>query len=88
MIILDENFSIVCDATSATLKFQEQRERPNKTTDVLETYIFKDQWFLLSVPQALGKYRDLKLVHSQDLKDVLEKLEEVNKTIKALFIKK
>ncbi len=85
MIKLDENYSINCDGTGTTLMFQEERTRKNKVSKKDEVYTFKDQWYLLSVPQAIIKYRDLVLTESKDLKDVIKKLEEIDLTIKSNF---
>ena len=86
MIILDSNYSVNCDGYGTTLNFQEQRERKNKITNEIEFYLYKDQWHYLSVTQAISKYKDLVLENSEDLKDVLKKLDEINLTIKTLVV--
>ena len=86
MIILDSNYTIGCNSNGTTLNFQEQRERKNKSTLEVELYTYKDQWHYLSVSQAISKYKDLVLIHSQDLKDVLKKLNEIDLIIKSLKI--
>lgn len=83
MITLDENYTISCDGNGTTLNFQEKREKTSKEGEKT-IYTFKDQWHYLSVPQALSKYKDLVLEESQDLKDVLLKLNEVETLIKSI----
>lgn len=79
---IDNNYSISCDSNGCSLIFQEQRERVNKITAGKESYTFKDQWHYLSVPQCLSKYKDLSLVPCKDLKEVMNKLDEVTELIR------
>lgn len=79
---IDENYTINCDGSGCSLNFQEDRQRNNKTTGEKEVYTFKDQWHYLSVPQCLSKYKDLSLVHCKDLKEVMNKLDEVAESIR------
>jgi hypothetical protein len=78
---IDDNYTINCDGNGCSLLFEEQRDRLNKKTGEQESYTFKSQWHYLSVPQCLRKYTELSIETSKDLKDVLNKLEEINTTI-------
>lgn len=80
-ILLDGSFSITCDGKSATLEQLLIKNRINPDTLEREEYLVKDKWFLLNVPQALRKYRDLILEESSDLKDIFSKLDELNSKI-------
>jgi hypothetical protein len=84
IIDLDTEYQINCDGIGVTLNYKEAKERID--TDTLETvkYVVKDAWHFLSVPQALRKYTDKVLEQSNDLKDVLKKLKEVETLIKTI----
>lgn len=77
---LDDNYSIKIDNSGTILNFQQQRQR-EKNGDMVD-FIHKDQWFFLSLPQALNKYLDLKLEGSEDVKDCLKRIDEVRNIIK------
>ena len=82
IIALDAEYQISCDGIGVSLNYQASKERID--TDTLETvkYVVKDAWHFLSVPQALRRYADKVLEQSNDLKDVLKKLKEVEVLIK------
>jgi len=82
IIVLDSEYSIECDGKGVILKYQAAKERINTDTLETENYTTKAQWFILNVPQALRKYADKVLEQSEDLKDVLKKLKEVEAIIK------
>jgi hypothetical protein len=79
---LDDNYSIKIDNSGTILNFQQQRQR-EKNGEMVD-FIHKDQWFFLSLPQALNKYLDLKLEGSEDVKDCLKRIEEVRTIIKSI----
>lgn len=82
IIVLDSEYSIECNVLGTTLDYVATKERID--TDNLETvtYTVKDRWYFLNVPQALRKYADKVLEQSDDLKDVLNKLDLLNTVIK------
>ena len=77
---LDNNYSIKIDNSGTILNFQQQRQR-EKNGEMVD-FVHRDQWFFLSLPQALNKYLDLKLEGSEDVKDCLKRIEEVRNIIK------
>jgi len=79
---LDDNYSIDTDGAGTILNFQQQRQR-EKNGEMVD-FVHRDQWFFLSLPQALNKYLDLKLEGSEDVKDCLKKIEEVRNIIKQI----
>jgi len=79
---LDNNYSIDTDGAGTILNFQQPRQR-EKNGEMVD-FIHRDQWFFLSLPQALNKYLDLKLEGSEDVKDCLNKIEEVRQIIKQI----
>jgi len=82
IIILDSEYSIECNGLGTTLDYQATKERID--TDTLESKFVtvKDRWYFLNVPQALRKYADKVLEQSDDLKDVLKKLDILKILIK------
>lgn len=78
-MILDDNYSIDTDGAGTILNFTEQRTREKDGKEI--EYTFKDQWFFLSVNQALNKYLDLKIEGTEDVKDCINKIEEVRNII-------
>lgn len=82
IIVLDSEYSIEGNGLGTTLDYQATKERID--TDTLESKIVtvKDRWYFLNVPQALRKYADKILEQSDDLRDVLKKLKEVELIIK------
>jgi len=79
---LDNNYSIKIDNSGTILNFQQERQR-EKNGEMVD-FTHRDQWFFLSLPQALNKYLDLKLEGSEDVKDCLKKIEEVRNIIKQI----
>ncbi len=77
---LDDNYSIKIDNSGTILNFQQQRQR-EKNGEMVD-FVHRDQWFFLSLPQALNKYLDLKLEGSEDVKDCLKRIDEVRNIIK------
>jgi hypothetical protein len=81
---LDDNYSIDTDGAGTVLNFQQQRQR--EKNKIMVDFLHKDQWFFLSLPQALNKYLDLKIEDSEDVKDCLKKIEEVRTIIKSINV--
>jgi len=79
---IDDNYTVTTDGAGTVLNFQQQRQR-EKNGEMVD-FIHKDQWFFLSLPQALNKYLDLKIEDSEDVKDCLNKIEEVRTIIKSI----
>jgi len=79
---LDDNYSIDTDGAGTVLNFQQQRQR--EKNKIMVDFLHKDQWFFLSLPQALNKYLDLKIEGSEDVRDCLNKIEEVRQIIKQI----
>ncbi len=79
---LDDKFTVNVDGAGTILMFQEQRHREKDGKEI--EFSFKDQWFFLSLQQALNKYLDLKIEGSEDVKDCLKKIEEVRQIIKQI----
>jgi len=84
MITLTEKYSIETDGAGCTLLFQESRERKKKDSEDKEQYTFKDEWYFLSVPQALNKFTDISLEECSDVKEMMVKLDEVKAIINRL----
>ena len=82
-MILEKNeiysYSIDTDGAGSILNFTEQRTREKDGKKI--EYIFRDQWFFLSVNQALNKYLDLKTEGTEDVKECIKKIEEVRSII-------
>lgn len=78
-MVLDKNYSIDTDGAGTILNFTEQRTREKDGKEI--EYLFKDQWFFLSVSQALNKYLDLKTEGTENVKECMEKIEEVRSII-------
>jgi hypothetical protein len=77
---LDNNYSVNTDGAGTILLFQEQRKRERDGVEV--DFTFKDQWYFLSIQQALNKYLDLKIEKSKDIEDCVKKIDEVRDIIK------
>jgi hypothetical protein len=77
---LDDNYTVDTDGAGTILNFQQQRQR-EKNGEMVD-FTHRDQWFFLSLPQALNKYLDLKLEGSEDVKDCLKRIDEVRNIIK------
>lgn len=77
---LDNNYSVNTDGAGTILLFEEQRKREKDGVEV--EFTFKDQWFYLSIQQALNKYLDLKIEKSKDVEDCVKKIDEVRDIIK------
>ena len=82
IIVLDSEYSIECNGLGTMLDYQATKERIDTDTLETKTVTVKDRWYFLNVPQALRKYSDKVLEQSDDLKDVLKKLKEVEVIIK------
>lgn len=76
---LDNNYSIKSDSTGAILTFQDERTREKDGKEV--PYTFKDQWYFVSVEQALRKYLELKIDGCEDARECLDRIEEVKQII-------
>ena len=76
---LDQSYSIDTDSAGTILNFTEQRTREKDGKEI--EYVFRDQWFFLSVNQALNKYLDLKTEGTEDVKECINKIEEVRSII-------
>jgi hypothetical protein len=76
---LDEKFSANTDGAGTILLFQEQRKREKDGVEV--EFTFKDQWFYLSIQQALNKYLDLKIEGAKDVEECIKRIEEVRSII-------
>lgn len=81
MIKLTDKWSILTDGTGATLQFQEVRKKDNKEKTEKVDYLFKDEWYFLSIKQCLNRYLQLELEDTTDVKSLLSKMEEVEKII-------
>jgi len=77
---LDNNYSVNTDGAGTILLFEEQRKREKDGVEV--EFVFKDQWYFLSIQQALNKYLDLKIEKSKDVEDCVKKIDEVRDIIK------
>ena len=77
---LDDNYTVDTDGAGTILNFQQQRQR-EKNGEIID-FVHRDQWYFLSVQQALNKYLDLKIEGSEDVKDCLKKIDEERNIIK------
>lgn len=82
-IVLDENFRIEPDALNFTLIREEEGEINPKTG---KPTISKGQWYCPTLQSALRAYlressRDLTMEGDNDLKDVLNKLKQIEDAI-------
>ena len=82
-IKLDNQFTIqVKTASYLLIKLGEPKTVINTDTLEEETKQDREVWYFISMPQALRNYADKVLEQSDDLKDVLKKLKEVEVIIK------
>ena len=79
---IDDNYTVDMDGAGTILNFKQQRQR-EKNGEMIE-FTHRDQWYFLSLPQALNKYLDLKLEASEDVKDCINRVEEVRTIIKSI----
>ena len=80
-IILDDKYSLEPDSFKGlVLVFSEPRTRIKKD-DSEEKYTFTDQWYFPKLSQTLRKYLSLKQMEASSLLELLNKTEEVEKTI-------
>ena len=77
---LDNNYSVNTDGAGTILLFEEQRKREKDGVEV--EFVFKDQWYFLSIQQALNKYLDLKIEGAKDVEECVKKIDEVRDIIK------
>lgn len=88
MITINEKFSIKVDSNGAILKFQEPRMKPEvidgeKTGNQVE-YMFKDEFYYLNVQQCLRKALQLEIGEMEDVKTILQRINEVEALIKTI----
>ena len=76
---LDNNYKVVSDSVGTILTFQCERTREKDGKEV--PYTFKDNWYFVSVEQALRKYLELKVNGCEDVKQCLDRIEEVKQII-------
>ena len=76
---LDNNYSVNTDGAGTILLFEEQRKREKDGVEV--EFVFKDQWYFLSIQQALNKYLDLKIEGAKDVEECIKRIEEVRSII-------
>lgn len=94
MIQLNNGYFIKTDGSGVTLCLKENRKREEidketkKKTGKLVDYEFTDEWHLISVKQALTYYLQLELKNCEDVKELMTKMEEVEKLIKNLNLNK
>jgi len=90
MIQINDKYSIITDGSGCTLKLTETRQKEEvdketkKKTGKLVDYTFTDEWYFLTVEQTLKRYLQLELEKCEDIKTVLDKIEEVHTTIKQI----
>ena len=83
IIVLDNQFTIqVKTASYLLIKLGETKTVINTDTLEEETKQDREVWYFISMSQALRNYADKVLEQSDDLRDVLKKLEEVEVIIK------
>ncbi|WP_194767867.1 hypothetical protein [Tamlana sp. I1] len=83
-IELSENYKIEKDFYSWVLVFSETREKKNQKTLEMEPFVFVDRWFYPDLKQALKKYIDLDLRHSNSIDEILLKLDSISNKIDLL----
>jgi len=76
---LDKNYKVSGDGSGTILTFTEERTREKDGIEV--PYTFKDQWYFVSVEQALKKYLELKINGCEDVQECLKRIEEVKQII-------
>ena len=69
---LDNNYSVNTDGAGTILLFEEQRKREKDGVEV--EFVFKDQWYFLSIQQALNKYLDLKIEGAKDVEECIKRI--------------
>lgn len=79
---LDKSYTVDTDGAGTILNFTEPRQR--EKNGVMIDFTHRDQWFFLSLQQALNKYLDLSIEKSEDVKDCLKRIEEVRTIIKSI----
>lgn len=78
---LDKNYTIEGEGYNWTLKFSE--EAVNKDgKEIVRT----DQWYYPSLKLALKKYADESLRVSEDIQEVIDKLNNIEETIKNITV--
>lgn len=82
---IDKNYTASSDTYGWTLTFSEERERTKKD-GTKEIYMYEDHSYHATLKQSLIRYLDLRLKGSEDVKEVLKRIEEVEGIIKKLKI--
>lgn len=79
MIRLNEDYTIEPDTYGWALIRSEHREPENGTP-----YIFQEKWYFATIEQCLKKFIDSELKSEESINAVLDKLNELHETLKAL----
>jgi len=94
MIQLQNGYSIKTDSSGVTLCLKEVRKKEEidketkKKTGKLIDYEFTDEFYLLNVKQALTYYLQLELKNCEDVKEIMTKMESIEKLIKNINLNK
>lgn len=87
-IKIDSKYSIETDGSGCTLVFEENRRRKKKNSGEEEPFLYRDQWYYLTVTQCLERYLSLSMENASEVKEVLQRVNEVEGTIKSIFTNK
>jgi len=83
-IVLDENFSILIDTYNFQLNYSNEVAGKDKKTGEEKIIKQSDSWFYPDLGGALKCYLKESLRESESIQEVLNKIDEVHETIKAL----
>lgn len=85
-ITLDNNWEILNDQNNWELHYRNEVEATDKKTGEKKIITQKDTFYYPSLPLCLKRYTNETLKSSNNLEDVLRKLEEVEILIKSLKV--
>lgn len=87
-ILLDDQFTIqVKTASYLLVKTGAPKEVVDTDSLEVKTVIPKEVWYYISIEQALRNYAEKVLEQSEDIKDLLKKVQKVESTIKNINLK-
>lgn len=82
-IVLDDCYSIECSADCVTLKYSCITEQFNEETGKMVTS--SDQWYYPTISLALKKFLQESAADNDDVRQILKRIDEVEKLIDSKF---
>lgn len=83
VIKLDECYSISIEKDCVMLKYRCESDEVNEKTG--KFFIRKNHWYYSNIPQALKRFLEESLTECEDLKQMLVRIDEVEKLIDSKF---